>query len=84
MNLNIPIILDGVKSKKCYNLRDYAYFESMTYEKMRKEVAELMNIKEEEYDFLDGEMFLTNKKGNLGELKEIRLNKRANPDNMPV
>ena len=84
MNFNIPIILDGVKSKKCYNLRDYAYFESMTYEKMRKEVAELMNIKEEEYDFLDGEMFLTNKKGNLGELKEIRLNKRANPDNMPV
>ena len=43
-----------------------------------------MNIKEEEYDFLDGEMFLTNNKGKLGELKEIRLNKRANPDNMPV
>ena len=58
--------------------------ETGTLEKMRKEVAELMNIKEEEYDFLDGEMFLTNNKGKLGVLNEIRLNKRANPDNMPV
>ena len=84
MNFNIPVILDGVKCQKCYNLRDYAYFDSMTYEKMRKEVAEMMNIKEEEYDFLDGETFLTNKKGKLGMLDEIRLNKRANTDNMPV
>ena len=83
-NLNIPVILNGVKSQKSYNLRDYAYFASMTYEKMRKEVAEMMNIKEEEYDFLDGETFLTNKKGRLEILNEIRLNKRANTDNMPV
>ena len=85
-NLNTPVILNGVKSQKSYDLSNYAYFDlmTMTYEKMRKEVAEMMNIKEEEYDFLDGETFLTNKKGQLGYLNEIRLNKRPNTDNMPV
>lgn len=84
MNFNIPIILNGVDTKKVYNLQNYSYFSSLTYEKMRAEVAALMNIKEEEYDFLDHETFLTNKKGKLDIISEIRLNKKVITDKIPI
>ena len=84
MNFNIPIIKNGVNTGINYDLKNYSHFHTLTYEKMRKEVAALMNIKEEEYDFLDDEEFLTNKKGKLGVISMIKLTKKTSPDDMPI
>ena len=83
MNFRIPIIKNGVNTGIIYDLQNFTHFQTLTYEKMRKEVAALMNIKEEEYDFLDDEEFLTNKKGKLGVISMIKLTKKTSPDDMP-
>ena len=86
VNLVIPIVIDGVKSDKKYNIGSMIKFREMTYEKLRADIAELMKIKEQEYDFLDGEEYLTNKIGSLGyrNIKEIKLIKKINSDNVPI
>ena len=58
--LVVPITIDGVNSDKTYNFGTEEKFYKMTYEKLRAEVAKLVNIREEEYDFFDGEDDITN------------------------
>ena len=60
--LVVPIKIDGVNSDKIYNFGTEDKYREMTYEKLRTEVAKLVNIKEEEYDFSDGEDDITNNK----------------------
>ena len=57
----------------------------MTYEKLRAEVAKLVNIREEEYDFFDGEDDITNNTGKIFFLiTEIILTKKENYDTLPI
>ena len=78
---HVPVLLEN--KRKDINFRDSSYFE--TYEKMREEVSELMNINEEEYDFVINEVIVTNEFGKMKKLpREIKLIKKAKEVAIPL
>ena len=85
IQLVVPITIDGVKTDKTYNFGTEEKFYKMTYERLRAEVAKLVNIREEEYDFFDGEDDITNNTGKIFFLiTEIILTKKENYDTLPI
>ena len=74
---HVPVLLE--------NKREDIYFHFETYEKMREHVSELMNINEEEYDFVINEVIVTNEFGKMKQLpREIKLIKKAKEEAIPL
>ena len=74
---HVPVLLE--------NKREDIYFHFETYEKMREHVSELMNINEEEYDFVINEVIVTNEFGKMKKLpREIKLIKKAKEVAIPL
>ena len=85
IELSLPITIDGVKSDKTYNFGTKNKLQEMTFEQFRAGIAELMNIKEEDYDFSDGDVEFTKESGEICILiTEIALTKKKNYDSLPI
>ena len=78
MFYDFPIIVNGKKYKEvqCVNLVDP--FKDNTYEEIRKDLCLSFKLKEEEYDFLAGDIDITKKTGKLDvKITEINIIKKV-------
>ena len=72
---DLSIFLDGIKQPVNMKIYPNSKHKNITYANFRKELCQLLKIKENEYDFLNEEEFITHKEGVIQtNLKTININ----------
>ena len=84
---DLSIFLDGIKQPVNMKIYPDSKHENITYANFRKELCQLLKIKENEYDFLNEEELITHKEGVIQtNLKTININtkKLRGDEHLPI